>query len=389
MPSIVEVRNAIILILLIFLFLFFNIWYWDTKNRKLELFDTIYQQRIFPIYTAHEFKDQWQNHLPNYGILTKLDGTTLKWTDLSWSSSENKLAKNKDFSVSFWIFYNGLEMNYWTEIFNVYCGYNRYWYDRTPGIFLWPHQWSALHIRCNVDGKSDDWWQNVLTSNSGSDERWTNWFKEINKNLFPKMQPTFITVSFASNGYTLFKNGEYIFDYDYLNVSPVDVGPDAYFRCTYCYNGNFNNTFCMKDLCIYDHQLASEDALLIYNRNKNNSDICGALKKLNMSNAACRESFTSLSNWMYSYQESFSNQEIQLPINEIQFYSYTIEKESVASLTGSNIGTQQKQGNNLSITMNQSNDQIVLIKLNELSFKRFKSCISFIFHDILSIIQCI
>jgi len=300
-----------------------------------------------PIHKFHEFDGTWRNNLPNVGVLTNKDTKQpLRWKDLNWPNKDNCLKKNKDFSISFWFFQTAENPTDWTELFNVYKGgENWWWYDRMPGVFLWP-QTTSLHIRSNLDGKSSEcsnldgkssecWGKGgmIQSANMGNDDDWTNWAKEEHSNMLPKLQSCFVIISFSSNGYTLYVNDNAPVEYNGLPNPPVDLDENSYFRSTYFYKSwrenriIFNKTFCMKDLSIYDHILSTKEAQCIYGYNKANSDMCGAKKYLGLSTAGCTttESFTTLTSWMYSYNiESFENYSFDMGREMLSFDSLVI-----------------------------------------------------------------
>jgi len=340
--------------------LFFLLFYWIPKKEHFTINTgaitntcNINIRNVAPLHRFHEFDGKWQNHLTNSGILHRYDSHTpamdnlqpLLWKDLNWTNKENCLKKNKDFSISFWLFLSEKKSDYWTEIFNVYAGYDRNWYDRCPGVFLWPtstdprHGGKALHIRCNTDGSTDNWWEleNIKASNAGNDANWSNFENQELTTRLPILTPVFIVISFSANGYTYYANDNAPVQSIVLPRPPADLGEKAYFRSTYSYRGQSyaNNTFCMKDLCIYEHGLTTEEAQCVYLSNKHNSDICGANEKLGISTTGCIEGFTTLTSWMYSYenlQEPFTSTSY---LDMLGFKDLRMQPES--SLTSSTV----------------------------------------------------
>jgi len=273
-------QTQIILLCLIAFFLFFIIhWQSSLFSKSIgEPFEVSCSigDRITPVFKSDKYDGKWSSSRGE-GRLTKNGSSeTLRWGDIPWKVREKRVderesdyaaeittfknKKNKEFSVSFWIFTNAaVQTQDWQRVFCVAerdSANNGWWHngqnwDRCPAVFLWCCNYKALHIRSRTSG---NWNEGV----NGWD-----WTLEFEKYILQIGVPIHVTLVFTGSITNVYYDGEHKGIIE-LKATPVDVMPDGFFMVGQNDDAT-PNSFVMKDVAIYNEPLSSKQVKCIYN----------------------------------------------------------------------------------------------------------------------------
>ena len=254
--------------------------------------------KVTPVYKPEKYDGKWSSSTGE-GYLTKNGSSTelLHWNDIPWKVRDkyngepdsvyaNEIAvykkkKNKEFSVSFWIFTNAtVQTDQWQRPFCVIEQLGQIW-DRCPAIFLWCCNVKALHIRS----------RGTTNGNMGLNDEDFNgydWKQEWEKWYVPVASPLHVTIVFTGSVSNIYYNGEHKGIIE-LRESPADIA-DGYIMVGQN-DAQTPNSYVMKDVAIYNEPLGAAQVKCIYQ--ETSADRISAEKALGI-NVSSYEAFSSL-----------------------------------------------------------------------------------------------
>jgi hypothetical protein len=263
----------------------------DLSNTTLRHYDNKWGNSL-TILSSSPFTNKYGNVFFETGDASKI-GTMLTWDKLP------QPIDSKNYSISFWLYVNSLTNGEWQNIFRVQS--EEKWSDRLPGIWIWPAPWpytaASLHIRrkgqplpknsnntindvMNVWNFGDHDEKGLSTVNNWQ----TYWRKELEDNAIRLKVPLFCTIVFEDRKYRLYIDGNLKNEYEHEN-DPDTVGKtDAFI--TVCGDMLNQSTFFIKDFHIYNQPLEPNIVKLVYESNKNNSDLEGAVNAAKLATVA-------------------------------------------------------------------------------------------------------
>lgn len=333
----IAIQTQIILLCLIVFFLFFIIhWQSSLFSKSIgEPFEVSCSvgDRITPVFKSDKYNGKWSSSKGD-GRLTKNGSSEiLRWRDIPWKVREKRVderesdyaaemltfksKKNKEFSVSFWIFTNAaVQTQQWQRVFLVTeKGSDDIW-DRCPGIFLWCCNFKALHIRSRTTG---DWNEGI----NGWD-----WQLELKKYKLQIGVPVHVTLVFTGSITNVYYDGEHKGIIE-IKAPPIDVMPDGFFIVGQNDHAT-PNSFVMKDVAIYNEPLSSKQVKCIYD--ETSSDRADAENALGISSPKLGALTTLPPNLIDDFNqykiitdisESKSNSAIQVETQAVPSYSLT------------------------------------------------------------------
>jgi len=290
---------------------------------------------VTPIFKPEKYNGKWSS--------SRGEERLTKWFDIPWKVREKraderdsvynedvmkiKSQKNKDFSISFWIFTNiQVQTQQWQRVFLV-CESEKSplgTWDRCPAIFLWCCNYKALHIRSRG---SKDW-------NAGING-W-DWQLEIEKWNIPVGTPLHVTCVFTGSITNVYYNGD-LKGIIELESIPVDILPDGYIMVGQN-DDQTPNSYVMKDFAIYNEPLSSTQAKCIYKEaiadNNNPPDRIIAEKALGITNTSSSyEGFTGL------FLENFIT-DVSLPNLIADFNSFKMITDATSTADSSSLAVE-------------------------------------------------
>jgi hypothetical protein len=264
-----------------------------------------------PVYKPGKYDGKWSSSGEKEWLT--------KWFDIPWKVREKraderdsdysadivaiKSKKNKDFSISFWIFTNAtVQTEQWQTVFSVSQSTQPgFEWDRCPAIFLWCCHYKAFHIRSR--GPSN--WNAGIGMDGLELEKWN----------VPVATPLHVTAVFTGLVTNIYYNGDHRGIIE-LDETPVDILPDGHVMVGYNHKDT-PNSYVMRDVAIYNETLSTTQIKCIYNETAASINRMDAEKALGITNASSSyEGFTSL-------KENFIT-DVSLPNLTENFNSYRI-----------------------------------------------------------------
>lgn len=373
----IDTKITFVIILLIIVFLFFVFHHYNNSFTPKETFTTncnnigemVLNQPMRLPNTNLEKYSTWNNSSrlqTGSGDLKRDDGSVVKWKDLPWIvpdglSEQEKLKmisnKNGDFTISFWIYLHE-QIHNWQHVFRVYD----YSTDRTPGVWLWAHKQTGLHIR-------------QRTNCDNNDGVHGDWASEIKKNSIPLQRPVHCFIAFGEKEWRFYVNGSMQHYYSYNEKQehcirePVKNLDRAFIQVGY---SERENNYLLKDFHIYNHALTGEQIHCIYNSVKNLGSVEDVRKKLglegfsNMDKNPIKNGFELIEKWWNrSSTSTYEGFVAQLPSEAFDFYSEVMQEYLPFSEETGDLEPPTDGVENVEITResyNQSTPSIVLNK---------------------------
>jgi len=237
-------------------------------------------------------------------------------------------------TLSFWI-YIDRGADWWRPIVQFGNIQENWWLsERSPGVWLWPWNRNALHIRRSTDSPKFTW---HLHENAGGD-----FFTDTLNNI-PLQKPSYCTIVFSSKTYKMYLNGVHIQTWENM----YEHRPS---KELYLWVGGWkgDNSYSLRKMEIFATPLTDDEVKLLYCKNKQMS-----MDDREFTNIR-REGFQSIRpTKSLTYKEAFQGNH---PTNEVDMFgdhmkwksdvvSAQIPGQPAAAAAGSDAGSEAGSSN--------------------------------------------